>query len=96
MFLQVPQFILEAAQSAGQLHNIKIVAAQPRRLITTGGTSAALAPELLLSSASKGSTAAELLLNSTLFGTVNEQQCSPRVVPFESTMRACINHDVGR
>jgi hypothetical protein len=64
VFLQVPQFILEAAQSAGQLHNIKIVAAQPRRLITTGGTSAALAPELLRSSASTV-TAAELLLNST-------------------------------
>lgn len=33
---QVPQFIMEAAQAAGQLHNVKILAAQPRRLITTG------------------------------------------------------------
>lgn len=33
---QVPQFIMEAAEAAGQLHNTKIVAAQPRRLITTG------------------------------------------------------------
>lgn len=33
---QVPQFILEAAESAGRLHKVKILAAQPRRLITTG------------------------------------------------------------
>jgi hypothetical protein len=38
--LQVPQFIMEAAQSAGQLHKVKIVAAQPRRLITTGASPA--------------------------------------------------------
>lgn len=36
MCAQVPQFILEAADEDGQLHNTKIVAAQPRRLITTG------------------------------------------------------------
>jgi hypothetical protein len=34
--LQVPQFIMEAAQAAGQMQKVKIVAAQPRRLITTG------------------------------------------------------------
>jgi hypothetical protein len=47
--LQVPQFIMEAAQSAGQLHKVKIVAAQPRRLITTGtGPYHIPLPELIL------------------------------------------------
>jgi hypothetical protein len=32
---QVPQFILEAAQEAGQLQHTNIVVSQPRRLITT-------------------------------------------------------------
>lgn len=34
---QVPQFIMEAAAEQRQLHNTKIIVAQPRRLITTGG-----------------------------------------------------------
>lgn len=32
---QVPQFILEQAQQQGTLRDVNIVAAQPRRLITT-------------------------------------------------------------